>query len=284
MLNNRHLGQGFFLAWKMIYVQARMCNAVKMAQHNECTRARLRLIEQEVRKRCALVKSDLNDIRLACTAERSQVQSLCEDVCQPEMPKLIELVENQRRNFSNQMRCLEAQLENQREHSQNQEERLKMAQQDADLHARMILEDHQAQLRNQKLKKHIISQALAALKRRESQRRTFNAWKEIYLRSLVGQATHTAMVFRSQHPQVASTVECGSPRGYNPSLPSAAILPAPAIAIQSLQSVEGMKVGADSISRSPVPDDTLWRKWRRVDAGTAGRGLKPRPITRALPS
>ncbi|KAG7386091.1 hypothetical protein PHYPSEUDO_000683 [Phytophthora pseudosyringae] len=260
---SRLISQGTFLAWKAFSVQVGLQTAAKMARYNDDTRVRLQLTGKEAMKHCSQAKEELGSIRQACASERMQMQAVCNEICQTELPKLLRILEHQ---HTTQRECAERERE--------------LLRQDTERRVQKMVENHQTQLVRRKRQQHAMVQAFGAKRERELHRRTFSAWKELYLRSVVGQATHTAMVFRSQQPQL-STVEIPSPvdrREPESWAMAAAIRPIP-IRVQPLQ-LEKQKF--DECSRSPfsevtTPIDAMWRKWRRIDTGVAGRDHKPRP-------
>lgn len=268
---NQFLSNKTFLAWKSSFVQAELR---KMAQSNENARARLQLVKQEVLKRCSKAKEGLNSIRQVCAEERTRIQSLRDEICQTELPKVLALLENQQREFDTQRECLESQLKTQRECIDRQQERMEMSSQDAEHRVQKMIEAYQIQLTHRKRQLRAISQLCTLKRHRESQHRTFNAWKDFYLRSVVGQATHTAMVFKSQQ----STFDVCSPSDRQQSTMPAAIQPVPVplepLPIANLNFDDCLRF---SVSEAATPTDTMWRKWRRIDTGVAGRGHKLRP-------
>lgn len=206
------------------------------------------------------------------------MESLRDEICREELPKLLTQLEKLQTSVDGQRRELEAQLTSQKERIRNQEERLDMLRQEMEHRVQILEESHRGQLARQKLQQRAILQVFAARRIREFQRRTFSVWKEMHLRSLVGQVTHTAMVFQSQQSQ-ASIVDWFSPNkegGYQQCAAPASIRPVSA-ALEPLQ-LNSQKF--DDCLRSPAtatPIDAMWRRWRRVDAGVAGRGHKPGP-------
>jgi hypothetical protein len=268
---HRLLARGAFLALKSIAVKAKADVAASTARSNQLTQERLRDCEQKLLKRCSESKEELRSIRQACASERTRMVSLREELCQTELPKLLKLLEKQQMAFETQRDCLEVQLTKQRECFDGERERLETLRQDEKNWA-------QAQLELQKRQQHAVLLTFSTTRRREFQRRTFSAWKELYLRAVVGQATHAAMVFQSlqsKMPAVHISSAADAQRIQSRAVP-AAIRPVP-MALQPLQ-LDRQKFGQCLLSprkEAASPIDSMWRKWRRVDAGGVVRGQKP---------
>lgn len=274
--DDHFVSHGTFLAWKSLAVQSKRDSVINMAHCHERKRAQIKLFQDEVLKRCSQAKEDVCSFRHACTSEQAQIKSLRDEICREELPKLLTLLEKLKKSFDSQRQELEAQLASQNECIRNQEERLDMSRHDIEHRVQKLLESHRAQLNHRKLQQRAIFQALAARRCRESQRRIFSVWKEFHLRSLVGQVTHTAMVFQSQQSQ-ASFVDLPSQSRHQRC--TTPVVQSVSVALEPLQ-FETQKF--DDCLRSPkfegvTPIDVMWRKWRRIDAGVAGRGHKPRP-------
>ncbi|GMF35923.1 unnamed protein product [Phytophthora fragariaefolia] len=253
-----------------------------MTQSSERNRARLQLIEQKLLKRCSQAKEDVNVIRMACVSERAQIESLRDNVCLNELPKLLTLLENRQARFDIQRQQLEIQTKSQAEDLQSQVEQLQMSRQDVEQRVLRLQEkNHQDQLKYRKLQQRAVLHALTARKCKEFQRRTFSAWKELHLRSLVGQVTHTAMVFQSQKPHTF-TIDSFRPSCtryvHQQPCPATAAGRPPSMVLDLLQPEVPKFDDCLRSSACPVtPIDSMWRKWRRVDGGIASRGHRPRP-------
>ncbi|KAG2841119.1 hypothetical protein PC116_g15322 [Phytophthora cactorum] len=276
MCENRFILHGAFLAWTSTSVQARLQSVAKMTRCNDDTRARLQIFKKEVMKRCLQAKEELSCIRQACTSESMHIVSLGEEITRTELPKLLALLGKHQRSFDSQQKHLELQLKSQRESAEKEREQHEMSRQDAEHRVQMLIKAHKAQLTRQKQQQRSIFQTFVAKRTREFYRRTFSAWKELYLRSVVGQATHTAMVFQTQQ----STQELSSPvnpREYQSRTMPASIRPV-SIAVQRLQLEKQNLVDClrSPMSAPATPIDSMWRKWRRVDGKAPGRGNKPR--------
>eukprot|EP00644_Phytophthora_capsici_P010924 jgi/Phyca11/532971/estExt2_fgenesh1_pg.C_PHYCAscaffold_90155 len=204
---NQFISHRIFLNWKLRSAQAKFQSAAAMARCNDDTRSRLQLIEMNVLAQCSSAKEELNRVRQACINECVQMQFLRREICQTELPKLLTIVRNHQRSFDNQQRHLEMQLVNQRESFERERERLNMSRQDFEHCVQKAIEEKRL---FQKRQHHAMFQVFTSKKKWELHRRVFGAWKEFYLRSIVGHATHTAMVFQSQHLR-ASTSEVSRP-------------------------------------------------------------------------
>ncbi|OWZ00815.1 hypothetical protein PHMEG_00027915 [Phytophthora megakarya] len=271
---NQFLFGRTFLVWKAMSVQTALRAVAKMARHNENTRAQLQLVEMEIFKSCSQIKRELSIIRQECAGERTQIQLLRDEICQSELPKLLILLRNQQGEFETQRKRFELQCSNERECIEMEQERLKISRQDAKHRVQKLLEIHQKCRKHQQI---IIYQIFAARRQRYFHQRTFSAWKELYLRSVVGQATHTAMVFQAQQPQMSIGDLLGPvDRTESQSWDMPAVIRPNRVDIPPLQ-LEKQHV--DKCSEAATPIDVMWRKWRRVDAG---KSHKPHasPITR----
>ncbi|KAL3672376.1 hypothetical protein V7S43_003061 [Phytophthora oleae] len=276
MWENRFISHGIFLTWKSCSIQEKLQSAVTVARCNDDTRARLQLIKTNVLTQCSNVMGELSRIRQACVDGCVQMQSLRQEICLTELPKLFTILKTHQRSFDNRQLHFEMQLVNQRESFERKREQLDMSRQDFEHCVQKTIEGHQEHLAYKKHQQHAIFQAFALRKNRELHRRIFGAWKEFYLRSIVGHATHTAMVFHSQQLQSPTNLMAvSSPIGRRQSqqwaMP-ASIRPI-SLAYQSLQS-ERQDFLHSPISEAPAPIDTMWRKLRRVNVGVAGSGQK----------
>ncbi|ETM40379.1 hypothetical protein L914_13642 [Phytophthora nicotianae] len=279
MWDNRFVLHGAFLVWMSTFVQARQQFVAKVERRNNDTRARLQDIKKEAMTCFSQAREACCRIRQACANERKQILFLRDEIIKSELPKLLALLESHQRNVNSQQERLELQLKSQRECAEQERERYDMLLQDAEQRTEMLIAAHQSQLRRHKQQQRSIFQAFATKRRREFHRRVFSAWKELYLRSVVGQATHTAMVFQTQ-PSQLSTLELLSPMKRRESQSWA--MPASIRPIsRTVQRLQLEKQNFDDCLQSPMsepttPIDAMWRKWRRVDGRAAGRGLKYR--------
>ncbi|RLN73837.1 hypothetical protein BBJ28_00012918 [Nothophytophthora sp. Chile5] len=209
-----------FLALKTASLQAKARSMIEAATRNENIRSRLHQTEHELLQRCLQSKAQLQIARQACSNELKRVQHLRDDMCDKELPKLLERVETQR-------------------------ERFEMARQDVDGRVQRMLETHQAQRIRSKRRQRAMLGALANSRHRESQRRAFDGWKDSYLRGVVGQATHAAMVSQPQQ----RTQQCSKADfELRNDLDQSWAMPA---AIRSIPSDQYARVDGNGESRSP---------------------------------
>ncbi|KAK1934260.1 hypothetical protein P3T76_011463 [Phytophthora citrophthora] len=269
---NQLISHHVFLTWKSYSIQAKLQSAATVARCNDDTRARLQLIVMNVLTRCSNAKEELNRVRQACFDECVRMHSLRQEICQTELPKLLTILANYQQSFDSRQRNLEMQLVDQRESFERERERLGMSRQDFEHCVQKTIEDHQENLVFQKRQQHAIFQAFSSRKKHELHHRVFGAWKEFYLRSIVGHATHTAMVFQSKQQQsstskVSRSIKRGEPKQWT--------IPASVQPISMLPQHLQQTLLHSSISEVSTPIDAMWRKWRRVNVGVAGRGRKP---------
>ncbi|CEG42705.1 uncharacterized protein PHALS_12958 [Plasmopara halstedii] len=252
MWEKQFLLQGTFLTWVSLFREEKGRSTV---ERHENTQAQLQGIKTDISRCSCKAKEILKSARQICTSERMRIVSVRNDVIKTEIPKVLELIETQKVAYESLQRTFESQIRTQQEVTDMERERHGMLNQDTEHCIKALKTALQTNFKLLRMQQRAILLVISTRKRREFNRRIFSCWKECYLRSTIGQAIHTAMIFRSQHPQLYNVNSFSSivNHGELQFVPSA----------KKPHLRQQFNSDCSITSELSKPTDMMWVKWRR---------------------